>query len=279
MRRKTVKRPSRSSQVDELPVRPIGEINRARSWVVYGRSGTGKTTLAATFPKPILYLDIKDEGTDSINDVEDIDVMDVSSKDRLEEAYWWLTRNPDKYKTVVLDTVSQLQQIVVDEFAAGKRKRNTSKRPGEWGSLTKQDWGEVAGSMKEWLVNYRDLARDHGMQVLFIAQDRAFNFGDEEDESSEETPAPNIGPALSPSVARTLNAAVSVIVNTFIRRRIEVKEVRGKKREKEIIEYCLGVGPSALYTRKVRKPKDIVLPDLVVNPTYEDLLEIIKGDS
>lgn len=262
------------SSSDRLPTKRVKDIKRHRSFVIYGRSGTGKTTFAGTFPGPILYLDVKDEGTDSISDVDDLEVMEIEDLDMMEDTYWWLKKNPGEYKTIVIDTVSQLQQMAVEDVASRKKKK-TTKRAGDWGSMTKQDWGEVAGIMKELLINFRDLASD-GTNIVFIAQDRTFNFDEEADD--EQVLAPEVGPALSPSVARTLNAAVTMIGNTFIRSRRIKKEVNGKKKTIEKIEYCLRIGPNPVYVTKVRKAKSFETPDVIVDPTYEDVMEVINGE-
>ena len=47
-----------------FPVRPVSEIKAPRSWAIYGRSGSGKTTFSSTFPGPTLLLDIDDRGTE-----------------------------------------------------------------------------------------------------------------------------------------------------------------------------------------------------------------------
>lgn len=264
---------SQQSRVRDLPVKDIGDIRRNTSMVVYGRAGSGKTTFAATMPKPILYIDVKDEGTDSISDVRGIKVMEIETFEDFEETYWWLTQNPKAYKSVVIDTCTQLQTMVVRELSSKNKKR-----AGDWGTLTKGQWGDVAALLKEWLGNYRDLTKK-GMHVLFIAQDRTFNLTDEEEQNSEMI-APEIGPALSPSVVKTLNADVSVIGNTFIReRKIEKEDKKtGRKVKSKVTEYCLGIGPSSLYNRKVRKPKAVKLPDVLVDPQFQDILDVIRGD-
>src|SRR5690348_8349613 len=94
----------------ELPVRDPGG-RKHRSFVFYGRSGTGKTTVFSTFPGKKLLLDIKDEGDDSLQGVADIKVMDIRHWDDMEIAYWWIKRNPKAYGAVGLDTMSQLQQL------------------------------------------------------------------------------------------------------------------------------------------------------------------------
>ena len=70
-------------------------MSKDRSFLFYGRSGTGKTTLAGTFPTPILILDIGDKGTDSISDIEDCYVWEITEWDDIEIAYYYLKANPD----------------------------------------------------------------------------------------------------------------------------------------------------------------------------------------
>lgn len=250
----------------------IAEIKRPTSMVVYGPSGSGKTTFAASAPKPMLYIDVKDDGTDSISDVKGIKVARCESTRDLEEVYWYLKANPDKFKSVVIDTCTQVQSLAVNEVVASGKKKG---KAGDWGTMTRRDWGDVAAILKSLFIDFRDLTND-GIAIIFIAQDRVFNLSEEE-ESNNELLAPEVGPALSPSIAKSLNASVNVIVNTYIREREITKEVKGKKVKRKKVEYCLGVGPSALYRRKIRKPKSQPVPDVVVDATFEDVVDIIKG--
>lgn len=250
-------------------MRDVADIDRKRSWVFYGRAGSGKTTLAATFPGPILHIDVKDEGTDSIRDVKNVKVLEISESGDFEEAYWWLKQNPKEYRTVVVDTVTQLQQLLVEEVSAKKNLRG--KNAGDWGTMTKGDWGDVAAKMKTWITNWRDLP----MEVVFLAQDRVFNG---EEDSSDGEIDPEVGPRLSPSVNSHLCAAVSIIGNTFIRSYVKRSKIDGKTKEKEVIEYCLRLGPSGAYITKIRKPKSISLPNFIVDPSYDEMIEIIEGE-
>lgn len=252
-------------------IKPVSKIEKPRSWAIYGRAGTGKTTLAGTFPGPILLIDVKDEGTDSVSDVKGMDVLEVESSEDLEEAYWYLKENPGKYRTVVIDTITQVQQVKVEEFSEEKGVKG-NKNAGDWGTLTKQDWGTIAGWLKKTITDYRSL----DMEVVFLAQDRVFNVGEEE--SEDGTIEPEVGPRLSPSVTSHLCAAVHMVGNTFIRERVTHKKVNGKKVEERKKEYCLRLGPSNYYITKLRKPRSVDLPDFLTDPTYEDILEIVTGE-
>lgn len=258
--------------------KPVGEKKYHGSTALYGRSGTGKTTLAATYPKPILYLNIRDNGTDSISDEDDIDVVDIETSEELQEQILWCHKKANKgklpYKTIVLDTMSQLQGIFVEELGEQKGLQKKGKKAGDFGTLTKQDWGKIAGDLKAVIMDVRNLP----VEAVFICQERIFNAGDEEDDGLDQL-EPEVGPKLMPSVKNDLNASVSVIANTFIRIKTTKEKDPETKMKKTKVEkiYCLRVGPNAVYTTKIRKPKGITAPDFIVDPTFRKLKKIMKG--
>jgi len=262
---------------EEIVIVPVGEIVNPRTYALYGRAGTGKTTLAGSFPKPALLLDVNDRGTDSVSDIEGIDVIEVKTWGLFEAIYWDMMDDPDryeKYKTIIIDTLSMVQQLCVEEVL--RRKKKNTENAGQWGSMTRREWGDVSQEMKSWIVRYRDLPKN----IVFIAQDRVNKGGGEdEDDYEEDELMPEVGPALSPAVAKVLNAAVYVIGNTFIRRHVVVKGKGKEAVRKERIQYCMRVGPNPIYITKIRKPKSVGAPDIIIDPTYDDIAEIIEGDS
>lgn len=229
------------------------------SMILYGRSGTGKTTIASTFPKPILILDIKEEGTDSIADYSDdeIKVLPVESWDDIEQMYWYLESGKHPFKSVVIDTVTQMQELCLKDQLQQAGKDFASQ----------QIWGNVAGQMKTWTMNFRDLT---GLQVAFLAQDRVHDTDSDDDDEQID---PSVGPRLSPSVASTLNAAVKVIGYTYIQEVVK-KSSTGITRDKE---YRLRVGPHPYYITKIRKPKNKECPEYIPDPTFDKIIDIMKG--
>lgn len=260
---------------DKLPVKAFRKMNKKRSFVFYGRAGTGKTTLSATFPGKVLLLDVKDRGTDSISDVEPEQAVGLAIEewDDFERVYYYLKANSSEYATVVIDTTTQLQQLCILKVLQDQKK--STERAGDWGTMTKRDWGEVASLMKEWITYYRDL-NDIGIEVVFLAQDRVFNM--DEDEEGDSMLQPEVGPRLSPAVMSHLNASVSFIGNTFIRRKEVTKEVNGKKKIVKKTLYCLRIGPNEVYITKTRKPKEVELPDVIINPDYDKIIKTLNGE-
>lgn len=256
----SLKKTKQSSIVSRIA--PVHELPKFTSMLIYGKSGTGKTAFLGTFPKPLLLLEVKEKGTDTIANVEGVDVISINQWSDVEEVYWHLKGDKTKYKSIGIDQITGLQAIVMEHVKARKGKDAADL-------VTRQEWGEIAGTMNTWLMNYRDLV-EQKLHVCFIAHERT----NESEETVDGAIDPSIGPRLSPSVASLVNGAVSVIGNTFIREKFK-KVQREKVRT---VQYCMRVGPHAYYTTKIRRPKEITPPDVLTNPTFEKLMAVTRGE-
>lgn len=245
----------------------LSEMPDHSSTLLYGEAGTGKTALSGTWPKKMLVLDIKEKGTKTIRKIPGIQGVLITQWEEIEDIYWHLKdgKGTGKFKTVSLDQISQMQDLAIDKV---RRDRNMKESE----PMTQRLWGNASGLLKTWLGNFRDL-QDDGLHVVFIAHQRTFGGGDEEEDNQID---PSIGARLMPSVASFLNGAVSTIGHTFIRER-RVKEGKEKVRK---VEYCLRVGPHSVYRSKIRRPPDAgLLPEIIVNPTFEKLETVSRGES
>jgi len=237
-------------------ITPVKSLPKVLSMLVYGRSGTGKTTFAGSFPGPVLLIDIREKGTDSLSNMENIDVVSVENWAEVEEIFWYLKtgEGAKKYKSVILDQVSSLQDLAMTHAMEEEGKEVMSQRL----------WGVVSGLMKTWLLNYRDLV-DQGMNVLFIAHDRTSKGESGEEDDSID---PQVGPRLMPSVAGLLNGAVKAIGNTYVR------EVFLEDKSRKV-EYCMRIGPHAYYTTKLRNPLGTTCPESLVDPKYDAVMKLM----
>ncbi len=240
----------------------MGETHTNQVMLVYGRSGTGKTHFGSTFPRPILFLDINERGLDTIRDQDDIDVIHCKTWEIFDEVFWDL-RKGSKYKSVVIDQVTNLQDLGMAEI-----RRRAKKTESEL--FTKKNWGELSGLLKQAISNYKDLVEDYNL--CFLAHERIFGGGEEEDDALD----PSVGARVIPSVGTFLDGAVDAIGSTFIREKTEKK---GAKKTRSV-DYCMRIGPHAYYITKVRRPPGAgPVPGIITNPSFTQLTDLIAGKS
>ncbi len=141
----------------------------------YGRAKTGKTTLVDTAPGPRLILDAE-MGSDFLTseqviwDIEsgaecptDLDedttvVIYVHEYTTLSKVYDFLDTGKHPFKTVIIDSVTEIQQRCLDD------KVGTA-------AIRIQDWGEIKRQMSLNIRNFRDLKAHptKAVNVLFVA--------------------------------------------------------------------------------------------------------------
>lgn len=121
--------------------------------LVYGQSGSGKTSLIRTLPNPIILS--AESGLLSIADAG-LPYIEIDSIDTLREAYLWLTKSDEAkdFESVALDSVSEIGEVCL----AGEKR--TAKDP-------RQAYGALADTMGEIIRSFRDLPNRH---VYFSAK-------------------------------------------------------------------------------------------------------------
>lgn len=232
----------------------------------YGKPGSGKTTLACTFPKPLLLIDMKDEkGYLIAKKIKGVTVVRAKSVEDLYTIYWYLKDNPGKFKTVVLDTVTAGQALFLEDLRQRKKPNLEKSKIGNWGTMSKQDWGEISQSYGPLLIDFRDL----NCNTVYLSQERTFNMGEDND-GEDERIDPSVGPRIMPSISSNLLAAVDFIGGCFIR----------QKKLKDAVQpqYCLRVGPHPVYITKVRVPKEVEVQPILVDACYDDLIDLINRE-
>lgn len=276
--KQAAKGPSKSksqSVVDRIS--PIGfDENEGISINLYGRSGTGKTTLWATFPKPILAIvcsgGMRPGELRSINTPEYRKTIRTVAIQKPEEILELCDHAEGKYATVVLDHASGLQ----DKVLAAILDLGELPAQRSWGLASQQQYGQCTLQCKELLRRLLNLSCNR----VIVAQERDFN----NDNGNSEILMPYVASALSPSLTGWLNAAVDYIGQTLIRpKMVEQKATIGGKVKTVLVktkakEYCLRTAPDEVYTTKFRAPKGLTIPDVIVDPDYDKLMAVINGE-
>jgi len=251
--------------------------------LLYGKSGTGKTTLWGTFPKPILAV-ICSGGRRSgeLRSLDTAENRKYIKNVKLHEVQELRTITDHilqygEYGTVVLDHASGFQDMALSEilgYAVPEQK--------SWGLAQQQQWGQCSARCKELLKGFLSLRAN----TVIVAQERE----SKEEFDPDSMILPSVGAGLTPSLAGWLNTAVDYICNTYIRQRVIMKKVRIKagnttkevKREEAIrgeVDFCLRTAPHPIFVTKFRIPKGQQLPTQIVDPSYEKIMALIRGES
>lgn len=138
----------------------MGQVQRSLTIMVYGESKVGKSTFAVTAPYPRLMLDVEGghrflpinvkywdplrEEPPVADGTWDTCVVNVVEYDTVLKAYQWLQLGRHQFKSLIIDSVSELQVKCVDNIA-GKSQ------------MQMQQWGELLRHMGALLRDLRDL--------------------------------------------------------------------------------------------------------------------------
>lgn len=143
--------------------------------IVYGRSKQGKSYLGDTTPAPRLVLDAEmgSRFTPSKKitwdptryappehtEAWDTAIVPVHSYRAVLKAYEWLASGQHPFRSVVLDSISEIQQRCVDDIAGVKQ-------------MTTPDWGNLLRQVSDLVRKFRDLTTNPVKPldaVIFIA--------------------------------------------------------------------------------------------------------------
>jgi hypothetical protein len=246
--------------------------------LVYGSSGTGKTTFWATAPRGIKALVCS--GGNNPGELKSIDTPE--NRRTIDASVIEHSNDIDKeisklsgINTVVIDHASGLQDLILAEVLG--LDEIPAQRPiiGD----NQRTWGEVALQFKRKVRMVLNLP----VHVIVVAQERDFG-GDE----GTERFAPTVGAALTPSITGWLNSQCDYILQTFYRgrHRIEktkVGEGKGATYVEQVVpekgvEYCMRTVPNAVYMAKFRRQGGTDgLPEVIVNPTFAKLKQLIDS--
>jgi hypothetical protein len=146
----------------------MSEVQRSLTVMVYGESKVGKSTFAVTAPYPRLMLDVEGghrflpivakywdplrEEPPIADGTWDTVVVTVRDYDTVLKAYQWLQLGNHHFKSLIIDSISELQVKCIDNIAGSEQ-------------MKMQQWGELLRHMGALLRDLRDLTM-HPTQPL-----------------------------------------------------------------------------------------------------------------
>ncbi len=138
--------------------------------LVYGEPGVGKTRLCASAQDaedthPILICDVEG-GVATIRKRPDIDVKPVRSIRDIEEVHNEIFRDPSYYRTVVIDSLSELQKL--DMRTVMEKIKKDSQNPDriDVDQPTQAAWGKSGERIRRIVRAFRDLPCNTIMTAL-----------------------------------------------------------------------------------------------------------------
>lgn len=140
-------------------------VDRSVVATILGDAGMGKTSLAATFPKPIFIR--AEDGLQAIpEDVRPDAFPVISSAKELWEQLTALVNEEHDYKTLVIDSVTALERLFVQDVIESdpKKPKSINQANGGYGAGL-----QAVAVMHQRVRKAAGLLVDKGMHVVFIA--------------------------------------------------------------------------------------------------------------
>ena len=236
--------------------KPLNEVNQNKLVVVYGKSNTGKTVFSSTFPKPMLYLSIGDEGSNPIANIEGIDTIKLETALELTQVLNELNeQKKQEYQSVVVDTFSLFVNVWTHDNIISKNKR-----------MTQNDWGNLKTDTEEAIRLAHKLSNK--MWVILTCHEAADAFEGLEDE---------ITPDIRPNVSKGARTYLEGMANYGIHCTKLSKTVEKNGVEKTLVKYGAHLGANEYYWTKVQVPPTVNVPSIIINPSYEKMMEVLGG--
>jgi hypothetical protein len=257
---------------------------------IYGRPKTGKTRLLATFPKPVVILGPED-GTKSIRNVPGVMFVRVISDKAQPPKNGRYLRIPELQPffdelreegigSLGLDTASALNGVILSNILDIERLPEQKS----WGMATRDQYGQASLQLRTIMRAVLDMP----FHSVIVAHEKVFKGDDDGVTAGSDLIQPQVGSELSDKVCNWLNGAVDYVCQTFIRQKEETTStmvtVPGQK-PKEVkttskvqgVEHCLRVGPHPVFMTGFRIPPGGVLPEVIVDPSFDKIYALATG--
>lgn len=150
-----------------LKVETVSEKIAHINFLVYGESGVGKTVLAGSSSEvkemsPVLFIDVEG-GTFSLREnYSGVDVVRVETWTDMQKVYEGLASGELLYKTVVLDSLTEIQKFSMNLIMSALVKEDPSRDLDVPGM---REWGKNIEQVRRLVRGFRDLP----MNTIFTA--------------------------------------------------------------------------------------------------------------
>lgn len=219
---------------------------------VYGDSGVGKTVFVCSVNQikdpairklwlPALLLD-SEHGTWSVRDRSNLQRTGKVGYHDLGKLSRWIRSGKSPYKTVIFDSVTDIQRVLLKEIVDDRMRIKPESDPD---TVEREDWGKLGTRLRKVIRTFRDL--EVNMIVTALAREY------EDDEAPSRTTL---------ALAGQMRAELPAFLDVVCYMQVESRRVKGKRRQRRVLR------PQPT-TRYVAKDRSWVLGDVVVNATMD----------
>lgn len=140
---------------------PITAKSRYQTWVIYGASGVGKTTLSATAPKPLIAD--TNQGLLSIADmrglehVRSVDIKKIQDLNTIFNRLTGTDKDRDwskRFKTCVFDHFDDVQGIILDELGDIALEKDDRR---EIDQIEQREWGILRNKLSRYIRKFKQV--------------------------------------------------------------------------------------------------------------------------
>lgn len=234
----------------------IAELGQRNLWVLWGKSGSGKTHFISTLPKPLLYIQFGDDGSNTIAHVDGIKAISIDSVDKLKELGEELKKDK-KFKSVAVDTFSLIVNVWIDANAIQKKKR-----------MTQQMWGDLKVDTEQLVKVFHEVAKTH---IVALSCHEATDTI----EGMDDEVISDFGPSTSKGSRIYLQGMANYGIHFTKVKKTIVDKNTGE--EKDVVKYAAHLGANPYYWTKFQVNDSIKIPNVMINPSYDKILNLIEG--
>ena len=239
------------TSIGALPVRKVSESTLKFNFLVYGLSGVGKTRLAGTafdVPElcPILLLNIEGGDLTLRSLYPDIEAVRITSWDQLKKVYENLKQGKHGYKTVILDSLTEMQKMGMDHTMLQRHGDDDQAVP------EIKEWNINVEQVRKYVRLFRDL---EGVNVILTALERV--------DIDKRTQLSRKKPSLSGKVADEVSGFLDIVAYLYVQ---DIEKVNTRI-------LLTGNIPGT-----VAKDRSGQLPLQIANPTMKIIFDYINGD-
>lgn len=235
----------------------ISEVSSGKLVVLYGKSASGKTKVGSTFPKPMLYVKIGDDGVNTIKKVSGISVIEPRTTAELKQVFEELEKDKT-YKSVFVDTFSLLVNEWKNENVIQKGKK-----------MTQQLWGDLLTETEE-LIR---LAHKSSKKKWVILSGHEVT---DSIEGMEDELLPDVRISISKGARTYIEGMANFGIHTVKIQKEVIDKATGET--KEVVKYAADIGPNPYYWTKFQVDPKIKLPSRMINPSYEKIMKLIEEE-